>query len=184
MAAALRAWAEGRRGSMPAITWSEEPAPLGTAGGLKWVEPHIRGERFLVVNGDSLLPGLDFSALFRLGVDPACAAAIAVARMERTSRYGTVEFDARGRVTAFREKAERSEGWVNGGIYLLRRGLLAEIARDKPVSIESDLFPALAARGDLYACPVNGPLLDMGTPEGLQGTERFLADAAPDLAPR
>jgi NDP-sugar pyrophosphorylase family protein len=156
------------------ITWSEEPKPLGTAGGLKWVESHIRGDAFLVANGDTLLPRLDFRSLLELRTCPGCEAAIAVARTERTGRYGTVEFDASGRVTGFLEKAERLEGWVNGGVYLMQRALLGQIDADKFLSIENELFPSLASRGALRAHRCKGPLLDMGTPEGLQTTENFL----------
>ena len=89
-------------------------------------------------------------------------------------RYGTVEFDAAGFVTAFREKAERAAGFVNTGIYLLPRELIAAIPAGRAASLETEIFPALAANRRLVALPVPPPLLDMGTPEGLAALERFL----------
>ena len=38
------------------ITLSTEPGPLGTGGGLKFVEPWFRSDPLLVLNGDSLAP--------------------------------------------------------------------------------------------------------------------------------
>ena len=162
-------------------TISIEPAPLGTGGGLKYIEPHLCSDPFLVLNGDSLMPRLDFQALekahrsFSNAWKTAGAATLAVTRIAEAGRYGTVEFDAAHRITAFREKASRSEGFINGGVYLMDRGVLAAIEAGKNMSIETDVFPALAAAGRLQAVEAAQPLLDMGTPEGIRAMEEFLA---------
>ncbi len=162
-------------------TLSTEPAPLGTGGGLKFVEPHLVSDPFLVLNGDSLMPRLAFQALekqhaaFSKAWKSAGAATLAVTRIAEAGRYGTVEFDAVRRITAFREKASRSEGFINGGVYLMDRALLAALEPGKNISIETDTFPALAAAGRLQAVEFPQPLLDMGTPEGIRAMESFLA---------
>ena len=89
-------------------------------------------------------------------------------------RYGTVEFDADGFVTVFREKAERASGFVNTGIYLLPRAILAAIPAGRAVSLETEIFPALVTQQKLLAIPAPPPLLDMGTPDGLAALERSL----------
>ena len=43
------------------IRLSREPEPLGTGGALKFVEPQLASDPVLVLNGDSLVPHLDFS---------------------------------------------------------------------------------------------------------------------------
>ncbi len=101
---------------------------------------------------------------------------IGVARIEETGRYGSVEFDESGRVTAFLEKADRESGWINTGIYCVSRAALAAIKPDRNVSIETDIFPALTAQGCLGVLKVDPPMLDMGTPEGLEEMERFLSN--------
>jgi NDP-sugar pyrophosphorylase family protein len=165
-------------------TVSTEPAPLGTGGGLKYVEPFLASDPFLVLNGDSLMPRLDFPGLekahaaFARPGKSAGAATLAVTRIAEAGRYGTVEFDAAHRITAFREKASRTEGFINGGVYLMDRGVLAAISPGKNVSIETDTFPALAAAGRLQAAEFPQPLLDMGTPEGIRAMEEFLGQNA------
>ena len=165
------------------ITISVEPYPLGTGGGLKYVEPFICTDPFLILNGDSLLPNLDFQALADAGQTSGTLITLAITRIESAGRYGTVEFDARKRVTAFREKSARSGGWVNGGVYLARRPLLTRINQPSPkgygretpgelVSLETDVFPALCAEGQLGVFLAEPPLLDMGTPDGLPAMER------------
>jgi NDP-sugar pyrophosphorylase family protein len=159
---------------------STEPEPLGTGGGLRFVAPWIRSDPFLVLNGDSLVPNFDVRGLLdahRRGGNPIT---IAVTRIEKTGRYGTVEFDASGRVTAFQEKAERDNGWVNAGVYVVSRSALLEIATGRAVSIETELFPSLAGRRLISAVPCPAPLLDMGTPEGIAAMEEYLCRKVPE----
>lgn len=167
------------------ISLSTEPAPLGTGGGLKFVEPQIISDPFLVLNGDSLSPNLDFTALMALHADNAMSPAnkaslaiIAVSRIEEAGRYGTVEFDDSGQVTAFREKATRNSGWVNAGVYLLDRAVLAFIPPGRNGSLETDLFPELVDRRLVRAFPIAPPLLDMGTPEGIRAMEKHLNEGS------
>jgi len=196
-----------RPSTMP-LTVSVEPRPLGTAGGIKFVEPWIDDDRFMVLNGDSLAPMLDFQALEERhalfsnhwknnealfqpletlkGLFPTIGKnmtftspplmTLAVTRVESAGRYGTVEFDESGRITAFLEKADREQGWINAGVYLMNRSVLALIPSDGPVSIEEEIFPKMAKAGLLEAFPFPPPLLDMGTPEGLAAMEAFFED--------
>ena len=188
MADVLRGWLESHALAMPGepgyslrfsgkdlrVTISEETVPLGTGGGLKFVESFIRSDPFFVVNGDSLMPNLDFGAMADRHAQAGEGITLAVTRIEESGRYGTVEFDNSGRVTAFREKASRTEGWINGGVYLMPRAALSDIPAEKAVSIETDLFPVFAGIGRLRAFPVGPPLLDMGTPEGIRNMETYL----------
>jgi D-glycero-alpha-D-manno-heptose 1-phosphate guanylyltransferase len=172
---ALARWAAAWRGPVR-TTVSAEPAALGTGGGLRFAASFLPGDSFLVLNGDSLCPSLDFQQLEKSAADFSedWKAVLAVAPIEEAGRYGTVEFESNGRITAFREKASRDAGWINAGVYLVRRALLDEIPAEGASSLETDLFPRLVAAGQLHAVPVAPPLLDMGTPEGLAAMETFL----------
>ena len=156
------------------VSSSTEPLPLGTGGGLKFIIPWLRSDPFLVINGDSLVPNLDFNDLEQVHRRSGRPITITVTRIEGTGRYGTVEFDHSGCITAFREKADRTEGWVNAGIYVVSNQVLREIPDGKPVSIETDTFPTLVQQGLLNAYQCRPPLLDMGTPEGIRAMESHL----------
>ncbi|MBN1270391.1 MAG: NTP transferase domain-containing protein [Kiritimatiellae bacterium] len=183
-AAALHAHLESEISNLKSeISLSEEPEPLGTAGGLRFAAEQVAGDAFLVVNGDSLLPNLDFQALEktaaifpRIGkmASAQALATLAVTRIEESGRYGTVEFDGTGLVRAFREKADHSAGWINGGVYLVCRSVLDRIEPGRNLSLETDIFPALAREGRLKAHECPPPLLDMGTPNGLRAMEDYL----------
>ena len=133
-----------------------------------------------MLNGDSLAPNLDLAAHGpAAGRGAPAPSALFAAPIENAGRYGTVEFDAGGFVTAFREKTERSAGFVNAGIYLLPRGVIAAIPVERPVSLETEIFPVLVARKQLAAIPSPPPLLDMGTPDGLAAMEAFVEKQPP-----
>lgn len=98
-----------------------------------------------------------------------------VTPVENAARFGTVDVDpATGDIRAFREKAAVDAGLVNAGIYLIPRAFIAEIPLNRPVSIETELFPRWAAEHRLRALFAPSPLLDMGTPDGLAQTNDFL----------
>jgi D-glycero-alpha-D-manno-heptose 1-phosphate guanylyltransferase len=222
MADVLQAYLDARPHDGLLIQLSREPSPLGTGGALAHVAPLLDSDPVLVLNGDSLLPNLLFSTLwkkfstpwknsgdffhgmekvfhsvekschsvekvfhsvevpdffFRAAADAFPGKALLFATPIRDpGRYGTVEFGSDGIVSAFREKAPRDAGFVNAGIYLLPRDVVHSIPRDRPVSIETEIFPALAAQRNLVALPAPPPLLDMGTPDGLAAMEHFFGN--------
>ncbi len=163
------------------VTLSSEPSALGTAGGLKFAAPYIRTDPFLVLNGDSLLPNLHFEGMLKVAQKRPTLLTMAVTPIEETGRYGTVAFDAEGRITTFREKTMRASGWVNGGVYLVKKALLDAIEPDKNISLETDIFPKLCAQRQLAVFPSEPPLLDIGTPEGIAAMESFFKSQPPDI---
>lgn len=172
MADQIEAWSANQE----EITVSREPEPLGTGGALTCITEYLLEDRFLLVNGDTLLPQLDVSRMVRLATDTTddWNLIIAVTRIESAGRFGTVEFDSTGIIHAFREKIERNAGWINGGIYWIPRTCLDGLQPDTFCSLETDLFPLWASQQRLQACPSEPPLLDMGTPEGLHEMTTWL----------
>ncbi len=172
-----------RQQNNPSLTASQEPRPLGTGGGLLYALEHVADEELLVLNGDSFLPNLDLRAWLARPLDDAVAGELAVTRIEAPGRYGTVEFDTTRTITAFLEKADRPAGNVNGGVYRLRRSALAPWPANTALSLENELFPALAKARALRAHETPQPLLDMGTPEGIENMTQWL-DEHPDFFQR
>jgi D-glycero-alpha-D-manno-heptose 1-phosphate guanylyltransferase len=168
----IAAWAAGQ----PDVTVSRETTPLGTAGALAAAAKPLAADSFWVLNGDTLLPGLDFQGLEKGAANSSkdWKLMVAVTHTEHTGRFGTVAFDAARRITGFLEKGAPGAGWINGGVYRVPRAALRSIGPARPCSLETAVFPALAAAGRLYAFPTAPPLLDMGTAEGLEAMERYL----------
>ena len=142
-----------------------EPAPAGTAGALRYAADAL-DDTFLMSNGDAIID-MNHHELEQ-ALSPADSGVLALRRMPDGSRYGRVEMDGR-RIVAFHEKdvAFRGEALISAGLYALRRNVLDLIATT-PCSIETDVFPRLAASGLLCGVESSAYFIDIGLPETLE----------------
>ena len=158
------------------LAYSVEPEPLGTGGALRLMAEQLRGEEALVLNGDSFVDA-DLGALVESHRRRACAGTILLKEVEDAGRYGRVERDPSGRISAFREKVSGGRGWINAGIYVLSRGLLESIPAGEAISLEQDILPGWVPEG-LCGHETEGSFIDIGTPESYAAAERFFAELA------
>jgi mannose-1-phosphate guanylyltransferase len=156
---------EGEPGG-PRLRYVAEPEPRGTAGAIRFAEPHL-GERFLALNGD-VLADLDLSALVRAHEEFGGQATLGLYPVEDPSAYGLVRRRESGEIIEFIEKPESPQeidsDEINAGTYVLERSVLDLIATDRPVSIEREVFPRLVGNG-LFGIRLEGYWMDLGTPE-------------------
>jgi NDP-sugar pyrophosphorylase family protein len=156
------------------LHYSREETPLGTGGAVRRALASCANEHVFVINGDSFLDfdWRDFLAWF----DPATTrVGMVVAWQDDCRRYGRVEIGGDGRVLAFKEKSETSgAGWINAGICLIERSLLAGFTPGDAFSLERDFFPAQIGRG-FYARGVRDRFIDIGTPESYAAAGEFFA---------
>jgi mannose-1-phosphate guanylyltransferase len=150
------------------LSYAVEPEPLDTAGAVRFAARHagIRST-FVVVNGD-VLTDMDLGALVAFHRQRAAEGTIALHPVEDPSRFGVVPTDADGRVTAFVEKpppGEEPTNLINAGAYVLEPAVLDRIDATRRVSIEREVFPAMAAEGVLFALADDAYWLDTGTPQ-------------------
>ncbi|HLH47372.1 MAG TPA: NDP-sugar synthase [Acidimicrobiales bacterium] len=162
----LAAYPGGRCAGV-AMRYAVEDAPLDTAGAIAFAAAAAGvDETFLVANGD-VLTDLDVSSLIAFHRDRGAAATIHLTPVEDPSRFGVVPTDDEGRVQAFIEKpapGTAPTNLINGGTYVLETSVLERIPAGRPVSIERDTFPGLAADGRLFALASDASWLDAGTP--------------------
>jgi mannose-1-phosphate guanylyltransferase len=147
------------------IRFAEEPDARGTAGAIRFADDML-GERFLVLNGD-VLCDLDLTAQVEQHERTGARATIALYPVEDPTGYGLVHRNDDGEITEFLEKPEPDQvdtDEINAGAYLLERSVLDEIAPDRNVSIEREVFPKLIGNG-LYGIRQQGYWIDIGTPD-------------------
>jgi len=155
------------------LVYAPEPAPLGTGGAVRHALPHINTDRVVVLNGDSYCP-FDLELLIQQHGQIEAAISLWLVQMEDCSRYGSVEKEDNGRVTAFREKTpELRNGFINAGVYLIEKYVIERIPIDQKISLETDIFPSLVGQ-KLYAVAGEGPFLDIGTPESYRQAATYL----------
>ena len=160
-----------------AIEYSPEETPLFTGGAVKRALGMCDSDWVFVLNGDTWLD-VDFEAMeaAAVNVPDSVAAVIAVKRMRDFERYGTVDVDAGGYLTAFHEKRPCEEGLINAGVYLLRRDALNSMP--EMFSLESDYFEYVVGNGELRAVECPGGFIDIGVPEDYELAQTMLAPLA------
>lgn len=141
-----------------------ESEPLGTGGAIGYA---ARGfdDTFLVLNGD-VLTDLDLHDVISVHRDRGAEATIVLTPVEDPSRFGVVPTDPDGRVQRFIEKpapGTAPTNMINAGTYVCEPSILDRIPADAVVSVEREVFPAMAEGGVLYAHASDAYWLDFGT---------------------
>ena len=158
------------------IAYSYEVEPLGTGGAIRNALPKILEEEVLVLNADTYFP-MDYQGLYRFHQENDGDFSLATRAVPDISRYGAVRRDAAGRILAWNEKLEDGgqplAGEINGGIYVMKKSLIAEIPEGKQ-SLEQDCVPKWLSEGKrIFGLPFDGYFMDIGIPKDYQ---QFITD--------
>ncbi|TSC88522.1 MAG: nucleotidyl transferase [Microgenomates group bacterium Gr01-1014_7] len=156
------------------LYYSPEQLPLGTAGGLRKALPLLNSESILVMNGDSFCE-VDFKKIWQFHLNKKSKASLVLSSVSDTSRFGTVKLGKNDNIIGFQEKKGGSEaGLINAGIYLINKTFIAEIPKDKEMSLEKNVFPNWIGKG-FYGYKSNNNFIDIGIPENYAQAEQFFA---------
>ena len=158
------------------IAYSYEEEPLGTGGAIRNALPKILEEEVLVLNADTYFP-MDYQGLYRFHQENDGDFSLATRAVPDISRYGAVRRDAAGWILAWNEKLEDGgqplAGEINGGIYVMKKSLIAEIPEGKQ-SLEQDCVPKWLSEGKrIFGLPFEGYFMDIGIPKDYQ---QFITD--------
>jgi mannose-1-phosphate guanylyltransferase len=167
-----------------AIQYVTETEPLGTGGAIANVSAKLRHDTALVFNGD-VLSGVDLGALLDTHERNAADVTLHLVRVGDPRAFGCVPTDADGVVTAFLEKTQDPPtDQINAGCYVFRREAIDRISRDRAVSVEREVFPAMLSDGLRVCGYVDATYWrDMGTPEDfVRGSADLVRGIAPSPA--
>lgn len=142
------------------VLYSEETEPLGTGGAIKRALSLCSSENVFILNGDTFFD-VDFSLLEERHKAIAADITLSVREVECRDRSGVVVFDGNGVITAFNEKKSIEKGYINGGVYLVKRSLTEKLP-DGKFSFETDVMEKLVFR--MSAVPFGGYFIDIGVP--------------------
>lgn len=117
-----------------------------TGGRIKRLKDHLNGETFMLTWGDGV-SNVDIGKLIEFHRSHGKLATITAVRPP--ARYGHMRFDG-DQVTAFEEKPQTAEGWINGAFFVLEPEVLDYIDGDM-VMFEHAPLQRLAADGQLMA---------------------------------
>jgi len=126
------------------MAYSVEESPLGTAGAVKLLEPHL-DETFLIISGDCLTD-IDLTAAVAFHKKSGSLATIVLTRVSTPLEYGVVIIDDKGRIERFLEKPGWGEVFsdtVNTGIYIIEPEVLKLMEPGQKYDWSNDIFPRL-----------------------------------------
>lgn len=156
------------------VDYARELTPLGTGGAIVNALQHCTADSVTVLNGDTLFLA-DLGQLERYADSKGTQLAIVLRAVPDAGRYGAVETDADGRITAFREKdPSAGAGNINGGIYRLQRRLLDGYTVGQQFSFEKEVMQQRYNSEAFYAYADGAYFIDIGVPEDYQRAQTEL----------
>lgn len=147
------------------ITTSQENEPMGTAGPIKLAESMLNdGEPFFVLNSD-VSCDYPFQAMIEFQKNSGASGVLLATPVEDPSKFGVIIYDDAGKIERFVEKPQSFiSRYINAGIYLFTPAIFDKIEL-RPTSIETEVFPGMAAAGSLYVMELDGFWADVGQPK-------------------
>jgi mannose-1-phosphate guanylyltransferase len=160
------------------IRYVVEPAPLGTAGAVRFAAQGVT-DSVVVFNGD-VLTQVNLAAVVRKHRERHAKATIVLTPVDNPTAYGLVETDPEDNITRFLEKPKPEEitcNTINAGIYVLEPDTFDRIPQEVAWSIEKSFFPSLIERQETFIAEIyRGYWIDIGTPAKYLQVHRDIMD--------
>ena len=160
----------GNRYRTAEVLYSIEDTPLLTGGAVKKALGLCLESSVFIINGDTYFH-VPLEQMMKAATKSGKPVTIAIKQMHHFSRYGCVEFNDSGCITKFHEKEPCESGFINGGIYYLKRNVLNNYT-DK-FSLEADCFPTLLQTEGISVFISDGYFIDIGVPEDFYAAQSY-----------
>ncbi len=159
------------------IEYSREDSPRGTGGALKLARDRLE-EEFFLLNGDTYAP-VDYRGLAWEFTRSGTGMTLAVHPGSRPGAPPNLRVDGKGRVTSVRLPGMAGNfTHLDAGVRAAKRKIINFFPSADSFSLEADLYPRLAAAGQLRAWEANQAFFDIGTPQRIEIFERYLTGRA------
>jgi D-glycero-alpha-D-manno-heptose 1-phosphate guanylyltransferase len=150
------------------LAYAIEQEPLGTGGAIINALRHVQGFSTFILNGDTYfdvnlqrlddfrrIKEADICLAMRFEIEPA--------------RFGLLEFDNNNQITGFFEKTDGvEEGYINGGVYIVRKDYLLRFGLPEKFSFERDFLQKYCLTEDIFGMRCFSYFRDIGVPEDYQ----------------
>lgn len=157
------------------IIFSIEEELLGTGGAIKKALKFTETKDLLVLNGDSYI-NVDLDDLLKKHIETDAVMTIVLRKLRNANRYGRVKLGSNNRIITFEEKQlDPSKGYINAGMYLIKRELFDNVKENTKISLEEELMSGFLERG-VYGYVSHGKFIDIGIPETYNAADKYLKD--------
>lgn len=141
-----------------------EKEPLGTGGAIQLACQFVKGKNVVVTNGDSIFKtDIKKQSAFHNSMNADCT--LALKSMENIERYGVVELNSNSTIASFKEKQFYAKGFINGGIYILKKDIFELEGFPEKFSFETDYLQKYYSQRRIYGLVQDGYFIDIGIPE-------------------
>jgi NDP-sugar pyrophosphorylase family protein len=163
----------GERWGLEVVYVDEGPDLRGTGGALRLaLDEGALAEHFAVLYGDSYLR-VDLPVIFAAFRKSGRPAMMTVLRNDGRWDRSNADFD--GALVTRYSKTEGDFSWIDYGLSVLAREVVARIPSERPADL-ADLLNDLSREGQLGGFEVGERFYEIGSPEGLAELERALRD--------
>ncbi len=146
------------------VIYSIEDEPLGTGGCIKKAFDYIDEEYAYVLNGDT------YFDIDLVNMKTKSSIMIACKYFENFSRYGKVIIE-NNKIISFKEKEENQTGYINAGIYLMKKDIFEGYNLSTKFSLENDFFNKYMDKLSIDAYQSDNYFMDIGIPEDYKAFE-------------
>lgn len=144
------------------IIYSDEDIPLGTGGAIKKALILAKDENIFIINGDTFFD-VDLKEMYQFHKKNSSKLTLAIKEMEKFDRYGSLILEG-DKIIKFEEKKCVDKGYINGGIYLIKKELLNKEEKES-FSFEKDILENKKFQIEKYGYKSEGYFIDIGIPE-------------------
>jgi len=166
------------------ISYAVEKSALGTGGAIANAAQLMSADGPIVIFNGDVLSSHDLHAQMDLHLVGDADVTLHLTEVGDARAFGVVEMEG-SRILSFNEKMENPPtNIINAGCYIFNRAVIDSIPRDRAVSVEREIFPALLTGGSRVLGYLDSSYwLDIGTPAALlQATADLISGAAQSFA--
>ena len=139
-----------------------------TGGRLKRMQAYVGNEPFLLTYGDAV-SNIDIGALLKF--HRSHGKMVTVSAVHPIARFGELEI-SKDQVTSFQEKPQTTQGWINGGFFVMEPDFLKFISSDSTY-LEREPLERAVNKGELFAYKHKGFWQCMDTKRDRDNLEEF-----------
>jgi mannose-1-phosphate guanylyltransferase len=141
------------------IKYAIADRPLATAGQLKTAEPLVN-DTFVCVYGDSVF-NFDLKKMITQHKTKKSFITMSLHQYKTNLKYGVIETNKSGKVTAWNEKPEIKAN-INIGCYVMGPEVFSYIPQNKPYGMDDVIKKALAKKKDVGSFIIKNGFIDIG----------------------
>ena len=153
------------------IIYSVEKEPLGTGGAIKQALNYTSSEDVFILNGDTFF-NIDLKSMLQFYNSSGAELTAALKKIDSAERYGFMEIDENFRIINFSEKKDNGSGYINGGVYIAKKGIFKQFGTEDKFSLEKDFIEKYFKKIKLFGYISNGYFIDIGIPEDYEKAKK------------